>query len=331
MTFVLKGLFLFVLVTTPIHVTHAGIFSFVANLFAGEDSSQEVEEFPNVQNMALLRASLNPDGHTASGGGAVTIIDGTSLLSGAHASGGDIVIPSSDQISLYVVHEGDSLSQIAQMFGVSVNTIVWANNLRGTVIAPGQTLVILPISGVRHIVKKGDTLKTIAKKYSGDFEEVLSYNDLSESSSLAIGDIVTVPNGEVKQVAVSSRNGRSTYASQPEYYGYYKWPVAGGVKTQGIHGYNAVDIGAPRGASIYASASGRVVLSRTGGWNGGYGNYVVIEHSNGTQTLYAHNSRNIVATGQRVVQGQTIGYIGSTGNSTGPHAHFEIRGARNPF
>ena len=174
---------------------------------------------------------------------------------------GYIVIPSSDQISLYVVHEGDSLSQIAQMFGVSVNTIVWANNLRGTVIAPGQTLVILPISGVRHIVKKGDTLKTIAKKYSGDFEEVLSYNDLSESSSLAIGDIVTVPNGEVKQVAVSSRNGRSTYASQPEYYGYYKWPVAGGVKTQGIHGKQSLRVA---GLSVVSHPSAGPYISNPG-------------------------------------------------------------------
>ena len=80
-----------------------------------------------------------------------------------------------------------------------------------------------------------------------------------------------------------------------------------------------------------ASASGEVIISRAGGWNGGYGSYVVIKHSNGTQTLYAHNSRNNVSVGDYVNQGDIIAFVGSTGKSTGPHVHFEIRGARNPF
>jgi murein DD-endopeptidase MepM/ murein hydrolase activator NlpD len=108
-------------------------------------------------------------------------------------------------------------------------------------------------------------------------------------------------------------------------------PVAGGKKTQGIHGYNGIDIGAPVGTPIYASADGEVIISRSGGWNGGYGNYVVIRHSNGTQTLYSHNSKNAVAVGDTVKQGDIIGFIGATGKATGPHLHFEIRGAKNPF
>ena len=91
-----------------------------------------------------------------------------------------------------------------------------------------------------------------------------------------------------------------------------------------------MDLAAPTGTPILASAIGEVIISRTG-WNGGYGNYVVIAHSNGTQTVYAHNSSNIVYAGQTVVQGQVIGYVGSTGRSTGAHLHFEVRGAKNPF
>ncbi|MEK7135159.1 MAG: M23 family metallopeptidase, partial [Patescibacteria group bacterium] len=108
-------------------------------------------------------------------------------------------------------------------------------------------------------------------------------------------------------------------------------PIRGGLKSQGIHGHNGVDLAAPVGTPIVASADGKVILSRTGGYNGGYGTYVVISHANGTQSLYAHMSANNVAVGEVVSQGQVIGAIGMTGKTTGPHIHFEIRGARNPF
>jgi murein DD-endopeptidase MepM/ murein hydrolase activator NlpD len=85
------------------------------------------------------------------------------------------------------------------------------------------------------------------------------------------------------------------------------------------------------GAPIFAAATGDVVVARQGGYNGGYGNYVVIQHGNGTQTLYGHMQSVSVSPGDHVVQGQTIGYLGNTGRSTGPHLHFEVRGARNPF
>jgi murein DD-endopeptidase MepM/ murein hydrolase activator NlpD len=108
--------------------------------------------------------------------------------------------------------------------------------------------------------------------------------------------------------------------------------VNGGVLTQGLHGYNGIDIGAPSGTGILASAAGTVIIAnRSGGWNGGYGNYIVIQHDNGTQTLYAHASRIYATAGQRVAQGALIGAVGRTGKATGPHLHFEVRGATNPF
>ncbi|MBI3075361.1 MAG: M23 family metallopeptidase, partial [Parcubacteria group bacterium] len=107
--------------------------------------------------------------------------------------------------------------------------------------------------------------------------------------------------------------------------------VSGGRKTQGLHGFNGVDIGAPYGTPVYAAAAGTVIVSRPSGWNGGYGQYVVISHSNGTQTLYSHMGSIVASEGAYLEQGQILGYVGSTGRSTGPHLHFEVRGARNPF
>ncbi|KKW46945.1 MAG: Peptidase M23 [Parcubacteria group bacterium GW2011_GWB1_57_6] len=101
--------------------------------------------------------------------------------------------------------------------------------------------------------------------------------------------------------------------------------------TQGLHGWNGIDFGAPRGTPIRAAADGTVIIARAGGWNGGYGNYIVLQHANGTQTLYSHNSSNAVGMGQAVTQGQVIGYVGATGRVTGTHLHFEVRGAANPF
>ena len=104
------------------------------------------------------------------------------------------------------------------------------------------------------------------------------------------------------------------------------------MESQGIHGYNGVDLGAPIGTSVMAAADGTVVTAKSGGYNGGYGNYVVVQHGNGSQTLYAHMSKVATYAGASVVQGQVIGSVGSTGKSTGAHLHFEIRnGIRNPF
>jgi murein DD-endopeptidase MepM/ murein hydrolase activator NlpD len=103
------------------------------------------------------------------------------------------------------------------------------------------------------------------------------------------------------------------------------------MRTQGIHGYNAVDLAAAHASPVRAAAAGEVIVSKSSGWNGGYGNYIVVRHGNGTQTLYAHLSSNVVGVGAFVAAGERIGYMGSTGRSTGTHLHFEVRGATNPF
>lgn len=291
----------------------------------------------NVQTMPLLRAALHSDPNPIKGGGDITIVDDALLPEAgpdgtlAHVERGP---RASDQISIYVVREGDTLSQIGTMFNVSVNTIRWANDLsRGASIQPGKTLIILPITGLRHTVAEGDTLQGIAKQYQGDLGEILSYNDLEENSTLAVGDVVVIPDGEVQAPAVASRPSAPTSKRVPatDDSGYFIHPLPGSVRTQGLHGYNAVDFGAPAGTPIIAAAPGDVLIARNAGWNGGYGKYIVIKHANGTQTLYAHNRQNIVFPGQSIVQGQIIGYVGATGRSTGNHLHFEVRGAANPF
>lgn len=288
--------------------------------------------------MSLLEGHLNIDPRPA-GFKTLAIVNDTALISEGNNMGGETFIDAGQsgtgQISVYIVKNGDTLSSIAKMFGVSVNTIVWANDLKSNTLKSGQELVILPISGVRHIVKSGDTLASIAKKYKTDLAEILSYNDLSTNTKLKIGDEVIVPDGEiVVSVSSGSSSGASSSvgASYPTYAGYYMRPVVGGKRTQGIHGHNGVDLGRlPVGSPVIASANGTIIVAKAGGWNGGYGSYIVVSHPNGTQTLYSHLSRVSVSTGQRVEQGQTIGALGNTGKSTGPHLHFEIRGAKNPF
>ncbi|MEK7194107.1 MAG: peptidoglycan DD-metalloendopeptidase family protein [Patescibacteria group bacterium] len=286
----------------------------------------------NSQTIELLKGHLNLSS-SFSLGNKVAVVDNNALVAETPVSGDTFTefgIAGSGQISTYIVRQGDSLSVIAKMFGVSVNTIAWANDIKGGRIAPGQSLVILPISGVKHIVSKGDTIQSIAKKYNADVTDITSYNGLTSSSKLAIGDEVIVPDGEIKSVSASApvySGSNSTVAS-----GYFIRPVQGGRKTQGLHGHNGVDLGGlPIGTPVLAAADGVVIAARSSGYNGGYGLYLVISHSNGTQTLYSHLSAVNVSTGERVDQGQIVGRLGNSGKSTGPHLHFEVRGARNPF
>jgi len=284
--------------------------------------------------MSLLEGYLNIN-PTGTGGAEIAIVDSVALES--NGGGGEVFVDlgksGTGQISIYVVRQGDTLSEIAEMFGVSTNTIVWANNIRANSIKEGQELVILPISGVRHVVKSGDTLKSVAAKYKADLDDILSYNSLAADAKVKLGDVVIIPDGVISatQTSLVKSSGSQTFQGYPTYAGYYLRPIVGGRKTQGIHGYNGVDIAAPTGTSIMASADGQVIIARPSGYNGGFGLYVVIRHSNGTQTLYAHMSKVSVAVGQSVTQGQVIGAIGNTGRSTGPHVHFEVRGAKNPF
>lgn len=310
--------------------TNAGALSFVAGIFKSTTYTASNGTQNNSQTLKILEAPLavNP----SIGGAEVAIVDETALVPQDDIGDGEIIHPNNGQISVYVVRAGDTLSQIAQMYNVSVNTIVWANDLSGRTISEGQTLIILPVSGIRYTVKNGDTLASIAKRYSGDEKEIIAFNNLDAGAKLVAGTEVVIPNGEVPAVVSKPGTKPTTqFASLPSAGNYYIKPISGARKTQGLHGYNGIDLGAPVGTPVIAAAGGTVIVSRNSGWNGGYGNYVVILHPNGTQTLYAHLKNSVVLQGGRVEQGQLIGYSGNTGKSTGPHLHFEVRGAKNPF
>ncbi len=322
---------------------NASLFSFLASLWDQPVSAhaEQMASSSNSQTIALLQAASNIDPNPDKIGEIAPIGSGDTLVADiASASDTSNDAPINTQISVYTVQSGDTISSVAKMFGVSVNTVLWSNNLTGkSALQPGQSLVILPISGITYTVKKGDTIQGIVKKYKADVGDVLSYNDISLSSKLTVGDTIIIPNAEI-QVSVPTKISSFKYVAGsnpahdtngPSYPGYYIRPIDGGRRTQGLHGYNAVDLADRVGTPLHAAAAGTVIVARTGGWNGGYGSFVIISHDNGTQTLYGHASKVLVTPGQQVSQGQTIALMGSTGESTGPHVHFEIRGAKNPF
>ncbi len=248
----------------------------------------------------------------------------------------DIDFPTTDTISVYEVKKGDTIATVAKLFGVSKNTIMWANDLKSEKLTPGDTLVILPITGVKHTVKKGDTVGSIAKKYKGDVDDIAKYNGIPADAKLAIGDVVIVPEGEIAVAPAKTvkKAGASkvldSYANTASS-GFLVRPLVGGRKTQGIHGHNGVDIAASIGTPVLASAGGQVISAKSTGYNGGYGSMIIISHAGNIQTVYGHLSAVNVSVGQTVSQGQVIGAVGNSGKSTGPHLHFEVRGAKNPF
>jgi murein DD-endopeptidase MepM/ murein hydrolase activator NlpD len=295
-------------------------------------------------SQTFVRAATNIDPNPNKGlGASLQTSGGRALLAYAGPAGTIADVASStppDRISVYVVRSGDTLSEIADMFGVSANTILWANNLKSSRdVHPGDTLIILPISGVERTIVKGDTLKSLAKKYSADADEIAQYNGLDPAGPLVIGTTIIIPGGELAIPTPTKGTSGNGTAARPlqgaggiVYPGYFINPVPGGIITQALHGWNGIDIGAARGTPVYAAADGTIIISRAGGaWNGGYGNYIVITHNNGSQTLYSHLRSTVAGFGQSVVKGQLIGYVGATGKATGTHLHFEVRGAANPL
>ena len=233
------------------------------------------------------------------------------------------------EVTRYLVEEGDTFGSLAEKFGVSVETIAWANDLKvSSALKPGQELIILPVSGTLHLVRPSDTLSEIASWYQGNAQEIVEFNGLESPQVLLAGDILIIPNGIMPKVLPQ---GRLT----PIANSYFIYPVTAPYRvTQGLHPFNAVDFSNGQcGESIYAAAGGTV--QRTGYTSLG-GNYVRILHPNGVVTYYGHLSSILTNPGARVLQGQLIGYTGYTGYTiprgpAGCHVHFEVRGAANPF
>lgn len=246
------------------------------------------------------------------------------------------------EIITHVVADGETISSIAERYGLKPTTILWENDLTETSkIKPGQELRILPVDGVRHKVARGETVYSIGKKYGLDGSQVqmivdYPFNEFlnDETFELVVGQYLMVPEG-VKVVAAlpaasTTYTGITTYGSfTPDAgtvsaLGSFIWPASGRI-TQGYSFYHkAIDIANHAGGPILAADAGTVTIA---GWvdSSGYGNRVVLDHGNGYVTLYAHMSVVQVVIGQRVKRGDVLGQMGSTGRSTGTHLHFEIR------
>lgn len=238
----------------------------------------------------------------------------------------------------HTVEPGDTVGAIAEQYNISVVTILWANNLTTrSYIRPGDSLKILPTSGVLHTVVRGDTVSSLAKKYDAESEKIIAFNKLQkDGSDIIIGESLVIPGGEKpapkrtytapRRVATPLRNVAAPPPSVAAPAGSgYLWPTSVRTITQ-YYGWrhNGLDIAGPTGSPLYASRGGTVVTSQCG-YNSGYGCYIVLDHGSGVTTLYGHASQLYVNVGDVVSQGQTIAAMGSTGRSTGPHIHFEIR------
>ena len=241
------------------------------------------------------------------------------------------------EVKEYIIQQGDTLSSIANRFDVSLNTILWANNLtKKSLIKPGQKLIILPVSGIIHNVRKGDTLGGIAQKYKADVDEIIVFNEISREGDIYIGDILIVPNGKMPLALTRPDRNQIPLAAT-----YFILPATGRI-SQGLHLYNAIDIANHCGSPIYAVAQGKVLrvkftLSRSPSVYGGAGNHLTILHPNGVVSFYGHLLHSYVKTGDEVSQGQIIARMGGepgtpgAGRTTGCHLHFCVRNARNPF
>ncbi len=259
----------------------------------------------------------------------------------------------------YTVAFGDSLFGIANQFGLTPETVLWANEAtlagRPDILAPGMTLTIPPTDGIFTQWQADDTLDSLAARYRVRSEDILDwpgnpFEDLTDPS-LPVGTWVMIPGGQGEFTqfvfpdllsgagqgvsnAVLGPGACSGNFSSGNGTGTFVWPspIRTVVGNDYWDGHRALDIATGEGIGVYAADSGTVLFS---GWaNGGYGYMVFLDHGNGYSTVYAHLSQASAPCGRQVQQGEVIGYGGSTGNSTGPHLHFEVRfqgGFLNPW
>jgi murein DD-endopeptidase MepM/ murein hydrolase activator NlpD len=229
----------------------------------------------------------------------------------------------------YEVQSGDTLSSIASRFSLSVNTILWENNLTlKSFLKPGMKLTILPTDGVSYSVKNGDTVGSIARKFNTSTDKILSYNNLGDGATIKISQHLIIPDAKPLYNAVavvntpnSAKNVFSKAATPSG--GKYVWPSTSRRITQYFSWrHTGLDIGAKAGTPIYSLAAGRVELA---GWSSGYGYNIVVDHGSGIKTRYGHSRKLYVKVGDQVGAGDVLGEVGSTGYSTGPHIHLEFK------
>jgi LysM repeat protein len=253
----------------------------------------------------------------------------------------------------HTVARGDSIFAIAKDFNIKPETVLWANydtlNDSPDSLRIGQVLNVPPVDGVYYQWKEGDTLDSVASEFDAKVDDILNWPgnnfDLT-NPAVEVGQYLMIPGGhrEFKQWIIptiargksgTAGVGGKSCSGGAVGSGSFVWPAGNHFLSGNDYwsGHLGIDIAGAEGSPVYAADSGVVTLA-AGGWNGGYGNVIMIDHGNGYATLYGHLSQINVGVCQSVGAGQTIGAIGNTGNSFGAHLHFEVRengGFVNPW
>ncbi|NLL37053.1 MAG: LysM peptidoglycan-binding domain-containing M23 family metallopeptidase [Fretibacterium sp.] len=249
------------------------------------------------------------------------------------------------KVSAYVVVAGDSLWSIANAQNLELDTLVGSNSFKDSaVLHPGLALRIPNQDGIFYTLKKGDSLSNVAKRYQVNMDKIRKVNPTVDLISLKPGDEVFLPGARPEALADVKVVGKKTKVVPAKDRDVpakgsrvYRWPLMGRInsafgwrrhpitKRQDFH--TGIDIKASRGAAIRSARAGRVAYS---GWMGGYGKVVVVDHGGGHSTFYAHCSQILVRQGAKVARGDTVARVGTTGRSTGPHLHFEVRKGNRP-
>ncbi len=255
------------------------------------------------------------------------------------------------EMTTYLAQRGDTINGIANRYGLKRETIAWCNDYRlAQVLRPGDIVTIPPADGACHTVLRtqGKDIRDIAAQYGVEDPYAIidapanNLADVSPETLLPSNFFVFIPGGEgqvitwdapVQQdsagnVVAFDPGSRFSCGSRPGGGTVWTNPLPNGAYVRGFYaGHSGIDIAAPIGTPIYAANGGPILYA---GWNNwGYGSTVVIGHG-AWSTLYGHMSSIGVRCGQTVAAGQVIGYVGSSGNSSGPHLHFEVRYRNRP-
>lgn len=222
----------------------------------------------------------------------------------------------------YRIQKGDTLWAIARRYGIKTETLMMINRLdENSVLTVGRELQIPGTNAQVHIVKSGETLWQIANKHQISLDELQYLNSDKQANKLQIGDRLNIPSGGRALVLANTSSRGSVLGSS-----LFSWPITGtitsayGWRKSGFH--HGLDIAGKVGDPIRAAASGRVACTE---YHPIYGRMVILEHGNDKKTVYAHLAEFHVKKGQMVEQGKIIGTVGTSGRTTGPHLHFEIR------